>query len=85
MRFYTADGKAISEGFDNLPELVVPEGSSGCPLPLTQEFEFTACLKRRDARKLRRLWNGLKPRKEATKKERLEKARKKHKGRQFEN
>ena len=85
MRFYTADGKAISEGFDNLPELVVPEGSSGCPLPLTQEFEFTASLKRRDARKLRRLWNGLKPRKEATKKERLEKARKKHKGRQFEN
>lgn len=28
----------------------------------------------------RKTWAGLKPRKEATKKERLEKARKKHKG-----
>ena len=85
MKFYTADGKVISEGFDNLPELVAPEGSSGCPLPQTQEFEFTANLKRRDARKLRRLWNGLKPRKEATKKERLEKARKKHRGKEFDD
>ena len=85
MKYYTADGKVIFEGFDNLPELVVPEGSSGCPLPQIQEFEFTASLKRRDKRKLRKLWNGLKPRKEATKKERLEKARKKHRGRTDED
>ena len=85
MKFYTADGKTIIEGLDNIPELIAPDGSSGCPLLNTQEFEFTAHLKRRDARKLRKLWNGLKPRKEATKKERLERARKKHKEKQFEN
>lgn len=34
--------------------------------------------------KTRKTWVGLKPRKEATKKERLEKARKKHRHRQFD-
>lgn len=33
-----------------------------------------------EQKKPRKTWAGLKPRKEATKKERLEKARKKHKG-----
>ena len=36
--------------------------------------------KEREKRKTRPTWAGLKPRKEATKKERIERARNKHKG-----
>ena len=32
--------------------------------------------------RMRKTWNGYKPRKEATKKERIERARKKHKGKE---
>lgn len=84
--FYTQDGTPICEVAE-LSVLGTIDDGNECTVPALnqQTLELTIPMKKRDVRKLRRLWNGLKPRKEATKKERLEKARKKHKGRTDED
>lgn len=88
--FYAKNGTPICE-ITGVAELGTVDDRNECAAPALiqllnqQTFELTLPMKRKDARKLRKLWNGLKPRKEATKKERLEKARKKHKERTNED